>query len=106
MGVPIDRYSYEQVELLRDFVRTLQRRNGSDKQALAVDFYAIDINFDAIADPEEKRYFRNLPTSFVLSDEQVDHLREMAGRLLRQSPDYQRLLRDLGAATSAQQPSH
>ena len=97
-GVPIDRYSYEQVELLRDFVRGLQHLRGPDGQPLAVDFYAIDINFNAIADPEEKRYFRNLPTSFVLSDEQVDRLREMAGRLLRQSPDYQRLLRDLGAA--------
>jgi hypothetical protein len=38
----------------------------------------------------------------VLSDEQVDRLREMAGRLLRQSPDYQRLLPDLGAAPSPQ----
>jgi len=67
---------------------------------LAFEFYAIDINCDAITDPEEKRYFRNLPTSFVLSDVQVDRLREMAGRLLRQSPDYQRLLRDLGVAPS------
>ncbi len=97
-GVPIDRYSYEQVELLRDFVRALQKIRGPDGQPLAVEFYAIDISFDAIADPEEKRYFRNLPTSFVLTDEQVDRLREMAGRLLRQSPDYQRLLRDLGVA--------
>ena len=67
-----------------------------------MEFYAIDINFDAIADPEQKRYFRNLPTSVVLSDEQVDRLREMARRLLRQSPNYQRLLRDLGAAQSPQ----
>jgi NTE family protein len=99
-GVPIDRYSYEQVELLRDFVRALQLLRGPDGQPLAVEFYAIDIHFDAITNPEEKRYFRNLPTSFVLSDEQVDRLREMAGRLLRQSPDYQRLLRDLGASAS------
>jgi len=99
-GVPIDRYSYEQVELLRDFVRALQGIRGLDGQPLAIEFYAIDINFDAIADPEEKRYFRNLPTSFVLTDEQVDRLREMAGRLLRQSPDYQRLLRDLGASAN------
>ena len=99
-GVPIDRYSYEQIELLRDFVRAMQSIRGPDGQPLAIEFYAIDINFDAIADPEEKRYFRNLPTSFVLTDEQVDRLREMAGRLLRQSPDYQRLLRDLGVSTN------
>jgi NTE family protein len=100
-GVPIDRYSYEQVELLRDFVRALQLLRGPDGQPLAVEFYAIDINFGTITDPEEKRYFRNLPTSFVLSDEQVDRLREIAGRLLRQSPDYQRLLRDLDANAKA-----
>jgi NTE family protein len=97
-GVPIDRYSYEQVALLHDFVRALQQMPGSDGQPLAVAFYTIDINFDSITDAEERRYFRNLPTSFVLSDEQVDRLREMAGRLLRQSPDYQRLLRDLDAS--------
>jgi hypothetical protein len=34
--------------------------------------------------------------------EQVDRLRETSGRLLRQSPDYQRLLGDLGAAPSPQ----
>jgi NTE family protein len=99
-GVPIDRYSYEQVELLHDFVRSMQDIRGPDGQPLAIEFYAIDINFDAITDPEEKRYFRNLPTSFVLTDEQVDRLREMAGRLLRQSPDYQRLLRDLGVSAN------
>jgi NTE family protein len=103
--VPIDRYSYEQVELLRDFVRALQGTRGLDGQPLAVEFYAIDISFDAIADPDEKRYFRNLPTSFVLTSEQVDRLREMAGRLLRQSTEYQRLLRDLGVVANAQQPS-
>ncbi len=94
-GVPIDRYSYEQLELLRDFVRASQRLQGAAAPQVAIDFHAIDINFDAIRDPDEKRYFRNLPTSFVLTDEQVDRLREMAGRLLRESPDYQRLLRDL-----------
>jgi NTE family protein len=99
-GVPIDRYSYEQVELLRDFVGAMQRVRGPDGRPLAIEFYAIDINFDAIADRDEKRYFRNLPTSFVLTDEQVDRLREMAGRLLRQSPDYQRLLRDLGVTAT------
>ena len=38
----------------------------------------------------------NLPTSFVLPPEDVDRLREVAGRLLRQSPEYQTLVRELG----------
>lgn len=40
----------------------------------------------------------NLPTSFVLPAEDVDRLREVAGRLLRRSQDFQELLRDLGGA--------
>jgi NTE family protein len=39
----------------------------------------------------------NLPTSFVLKHEEVDRLREVAGELLRQSPEYQVILRDVGA---------
>jgi len=35
-----------------------------------------------------------------MTDEQVDRLRAMAGRLLRESPDFQRLLRDLGAVSA------
>ena len=52
----------------------------------------------AIPDPEERQYFLNRPTSFVLPDEAVDRLREIAGRLLRASPEYQALVRDLGGA--------
>jgi NTE family protein len=40
----------------------------------------------------------NLPTSFVLPPGDVDKLRAAAGQLLRQSRDFQALLRDLGGA--------
>jgi NTE family protein len=58
----------------------------------AIQFFAIDVTFDAIRDPAERRYFMDLPTSFSLTDEQVDRLREIGGRLLRQSPEFQRML--------------
>jgi len=51
-----------------------------------------------------------LPTTFVLGDEQVDRLRAAAGTAIRASPEFQRLLRDLGdgqrpaAAGSLQAP--
>jgi hypothetical protein len=41
----------------------------------------------------------NLPTSFVLEEEEVDRLVEVGGRLLRQSPVYQELLGQLNAAS-------
>jgi NTE family protein len=61
-----------------------------------ITLHAIDVSFDAIPDPEERALFTNLPTSFVLPAEDVDRLREIAGRLLRQSTEYTSLISDLG----------
>jgi NTE family protein len=38
----------------------------------------------------------NLPTSFVLPAEDVDRLREVAGRLMRESPDFRSVVREFG----------
>ncbi len=38
----------------------------------------------------------NLPTSFVLSDEAVDRLRDAAGRVLRQTVEYESIVREFG----------
>ena len=106
-SVPIDHFSYESVELLKDIaqrwadkrdlkVAELRLSGMSRAQAEAavptLSFDAIDVSFDAIEDPEEQRYFMNLPTSFVLSAEEVDRLRALGGRLLRESPGYRDLL--------------
>ena len=56
----------------------------------------LDVTFDEIRDPAERDRFLNLPTSFVLPSEDVDRLREVAGKLLRQSPEYGSLLRGFG----------
>ena len=110
-GVPIDRYSYEQIELLKDIVArwNLLREAYINKKRLAnpafspdsvpqVEFYPIDITFENIADPAERERFMNLPTSFVLPADDVDSLRSMAGRLLRQSEPYRKLVQDLGGS--------
>jgi NTE family protein len=53
------------------------------------------MKFDALPDEAEGAYFKQLPTYFKLSDEEVDKLREVASRLLDESGEFQRLLRDL-----------
>ena len=63
--------------------------------------HLMDISFDAIKDPAERDRLMNMPTTFVLPLEDVDLLREAAGRLLRQSEDYQSLLREWGDSTPA-----
>ena len=119
-SVPIDHFSYESVELLKDIAQrwSAQRRLKVAEKRLAgmseraaeaavqsISFDAIDVSFDAVADADERRYFMNLPTSFTLPDEAVDRLRELGGRLLRESKPYRALLRQIEAAnTSAPSP--
>jgi len=112
-GVPIDRNSYEAVELLKDIVarwKILRQVRDSKEfkvgatgnlQAAAdvpdIEIYPIDVSFQALDDPSEFEYLNSLPTSFVLSDEAVDRLRAAAGKVILNSPEFQRLLKDLGA---------
>jgi NTE family protein len=111
-GVPIDHYSYEAIELLKDTsarwktMRSLSRAAAPSrlndpevKRALRVpqaDIYAIDVSFAQLKDKAELAYLNQQPTSFVLTDEAVDRLRAAAGRILQESPDFQRLLKDVG----------
>jgi NTE family protein len=111
-SVPIDHFSYESVELLKDIAqrwsdkRKLQvaerRLAGMSSRAAEaavplLTFDTIDVSFDALTDEAERRYFMNLPTSFSLPGEAVDRLRELGGRLLRESKKTQELLRQVEA---------
>jgi NTE family protein len=58
-------------------------------------YYIIEVKFDEERDEKRRSYFKKLPTSFRLTAEEVDNLRSVAQRLLTESADYQRLLRDL-----------
>jgi NTE family protein len=59
--------------------------------------YFIELNEAQIEDPEKRAYFNNIPTSFKLDKEQVDMVIDTAGVLLRQNPEYQKLLHELDA---------
>jgi len=112
-GVPIDRYSGEQIDQLKDIAARWQAfREVRDeatfadpnsptarliKRAPAADIYVIDVSFAAVRDPKERDYLNQLPTSFVLTDEQVDRLRAAAGTVVRESPELERVLKDAGA---------
>jgi hypothetical protein len=55
----------------------------------------VEVSFDAISDAAERSYFKGLPTSFVLEDDEVDGLREVGRQLLRDSEAFQGLLSEL-----------
>lgn len=58
--------------------------------------HVIDVNFEALSDPERREYFLRLPTSFRLSEEQVAELIAVGPELLDASLDFQDLVEDLG----------
>jgi NTE family protein len=60
-----------------------------------IEFYLVQVKFDALDDEAESSYLKRLPTSFALKPEQVDQLRDAARRILIKSKDFQRLVRDL-----------
>jgi NTE family protein len=112
-GVPIDHYSYEAVELLKDTAAQWNRTrilrqsvafaaNKDPKIAAALrvpqaEIYAIDVSFPALPDDAERDYLNQQPTSFVLPPEAVDRLRAAAGTIIQASPEFARLLKDAGA---------
>jgi NTE family protein len=112
-GTPIDQTSYEYSEQLKDTAarwRAMQliadsaamKSNTDPALAAAVrvpgaEIYAIDVSFAALADKAEFEYLNGQPTSFVLPAEAVDRLRAAAGTIISASPEFQRLLNDIGA---------
>jgi NTE family protein len=114
-GVPIDRYSGEMVEQLKDIdARWTALREIRDSAAFAkdkapamtqivnapdADIYVIDVSFKALRDKSERDYLNQLPTSFALPDEAVDRLRAAARTLILNSPDLQQALSDEGTRT-------
>ena len=58
-------------------------------------FYVVTVKFDALKGEAERLCFKRLPTAFKLTSEQVDKLREVAHRLLVESEEFQRLLKEL-----------
>ncbi len=116
-GTPIDAFSYEAVELLKDTAAHWQTmRQVRDSPAYAAnkdpavaaalrvpqaEIYAIDVSFSALKDKAEIAYLNQQPTTFVLPPEAVDRLRKAAGTIIRDSPEFKRLLRDVGARVIA-----
>ena len=60
-----------------------------------IQFYLIDVRFENHKVKTEGDYLAGLPTSFLLGDKDVDRLRAGARKILSESEDFQKLLRDL-----------
>ena len=120
-GVPIDHFSYESAELLKDtaarwstlrLIRDSAAMKANKDPAVAAalrvpmaEIYAIDVSFPELKDKAELDYLNKQPTSFVLPAEAVDRLRAAAGTIIMGSPEFQRLLKDTGAKIIPVEPA-
>src|SRR5262249_55002338 len=87
-SIPVDRITLDGVEQVHEKLDAWQAE-GSGRRA-----YFAQVTFDNLKDAE-RRYFNQVKTRLQLPREQVDKVREVAGRLLREAPAFQRLLSDL-----------
>jgi NTE family protein len=105
-SIAIERYNEETIALLKESVKSwadeikTERCKGGIISAQPgscgdIQFYVVEVKFDTLKDEAERKYFKRLPTSFKLSSEEVDELRDVAHRILVQSEEFKRLLSDL-----------
>lgn len=115
--VAMDNYSFESIDRLRAILyRRVQTQKDLDACSrllstscpnaakpfpfeAEIDPYVVEINFEAAAQipGEDPRYYLDLPTSFKLSEEQVNKLIAIGPKLLNASPQFQCLLKVLNA---------
>ncbi len=92
-SIPVDRITLDGVEQVRDKLAAWQAAapaGGPERRA-----YFANVTFDSLKEPAERTYFKKVPTRLQLPKDQVDKVREVGGRLLRESPAFQRLIADL-----------
>jgi NTE family protein len=95
-----ERADYQTIEAFRDALESWKKseREACGAAADSPDYYFIQVGFDAIANAAERSFYRNLMTTFTLPDSTVDRLVAAGGKVLRDSPEFKRLLTDLRAS--------
>lgn len=91
--VQLHRYNAASIALMkRQLVRWAAELSTPEKPVVP---YFIMLGFHDIHEPEKRSFLNRIPTSFVLTDEQVDELIEAGLSLLQANPVFRHLLEDL-----------
>ncbi len=90
-------YSFETRQVFHENIRQWEHELNADPTLEPVKFYSTEVGFERLTDAKERDYFESLHTGLNLPAGAVDRLRNIAGRLLRESTSYQELLRDLAS---------
>jgi NTE family protein len=97
--VQLHRYNVATLELMEKSVKRCARDLSTPGRPVTP--YFIQVGFRDVQQPDQLQFFNQVPTSFSLSDEQVDELIAAGRELLRKNPDFQRFLAGLGGARAS-----
>ena len=95
-SIQLRRYNVTTTRLMqRSLERWAQELSTTERP---VEAYFIMLDFDDIHERERRAFLNKAPTSFSLTDEQVDALIEAGRDLLRNNAEFRRLLADMKAS--------
>ena len=101
--IPIARYTQESERVMQtafDRWREAGREAAAKEGRVAPKMYYINVALKNMEDDAQREALLNVPTSLYLPKDTVRELRGAATTLLRASPDFQQLLKDLNAQRS------
>jgi len=91
--VQLHRYNVDTIALLKGMLTRWTQEISTPERP--VEPYFIVLDFHGIDESQQRLLLNQLPTSFSLTDEQVDGLIAAGGELLRSHPEFRRLLADM-----------
>jgi NTE family protein len=89
-GIQMHRYNISTINLMEDSMKKWSGELSTPEKTVKP--YFIQVKFDNVKDPEEKAFLNAIPTSFNLTDEQIDALIKAGRQLLRDHPTWVSLL--------------
>lgn len=109
LNVSINSLSFETISMMRDIMSGWQveitqsrcweyaRQNKDQTDCYVIDPYLVEVNFEQIASARKANQLQRIPTSFNLSDTEVDLITQSAIQILENSSQFQKLLQDLSS---------
>jgi NTE family protein len=109
IDIPINRYSMDTLQIMNQAVRQWRTQLRQRPEGIPsvftpdADIYFINASLNEMSNSEEEARLMNIATNLQLTDDEVDRLLRAGSQLLRESPEFQRLMQDLahGATTTS-----
>ena len=102
-GSSIDAASFGMLDQLDALTKELLRLQAGNVELFRrtverLRIFVIPVDFDYIGDPQCRRYFKNIATSWKLDDADITALNDIAGALVRQSRNFGAVLQVYGVS--------